>query len=235
MTTPLLQTVNLTKSFEHEGRTVPVLNGVDLTIEAGERIAVVGQSGAGKSTLLHVLGTLDSPTSGQLLFEGESIFDKSADQLADFRNRTIGFMFQFHHLLGEFSALENVLMPALIAKQDRRHAEAEAKELLDAVGLSHRLSHRPGELSGGEQQRVALARALMGKPRLLLADEPTGNLDSQTSEDIHTLFDTLNEAHGTAMLVVTHNPTLAGRMPRKLEMRDGLLCPLSTQANEAQR
>ncbi len=223
MSTPLLQAVDLHKSFMHEGTSVDVLSGVDLSINAGERIAVVGQSGAGKSTLLHVLGTLDTPTSGQLLFQGEDVFARSSKSLASFRNQTIGFMFQFHHLLAEFSAVENVMMPALIGRVDRTQAEKDAKELLDTVGLSHRLTHRPGELSGGEQQRVALARALMGRPKLLLADEPTGNLDSQTSEGIHTLFESLNENHGTAMLVVTHNATLAERMPRCLRMVDGVL------------
>jgi lipoprotein-releasing system ATP-binding protein len=223
MNMPLLQTVDLHKSFEHEGSSVDVLSGVNLSIHPGDRIAVVGQSGAGKSTLLHVLGTLDTPTSGRILFEGEDIFARSSKQLADFRNRTIGFMFQFHHLLAEFSAVENVMMPALIGRVSRVEAEKDAKTLLDTVGLSHRFTHRPGELSGGEQQRVALARALMGNPKLLLADEPTGNLDSQTSEGIHELFEDLNQKHGTAMLVVTHNKALAERMPRRMRMTDGIL------------
>lgn len=223
MNTPLLQTIDLHKSFEHEGQLVNVLSGVNLSIFPGEQIAVVGQSGAGKSTLLHLLGTLDTPSHGRVLFEGEDVFARSPSQLASFRNEAIGFMFQFHHLLAEFSALENVMMPSLIRRIPRGDAETSAKELLDAVGLSHRLTHRPGELSGGEQQRVALARALMGRPKLLLADEPTGNLDSHTSDGIHALFDELNERHGTAMLVVTHNSALAERMPRQLTMVDGVL------------
>ena len=225
MTAPLLETRALSKSFRMDGRTLDVLRDVDLVVQKGERIAVVGSSGAGKSTLLHVLGTLDRPSSGTVLFEGQDVFGLRARKLAAFRNRTIGFMFQFHHLLPEFTALENVMMPALIGRRARSDARAEAEKWLDAVGLTERLTHRPGELSGGEQQRVALARALMTRPALLLADEPTGNLDSKTSEGIHRLFDQINEEHGTAMLVVTHNPALAERMPRRLQMVDGRLEP----------
>jgi lipoprotein-releasing system ATP-binding protein len=224
MNAPVLLAAHaLTKVFELDGKRIEVLRGIDLTIARGDRIAVVGSSGAGKSTLLHVLGTLDQPTGGSLLFEGQDLLRMGVGALARFRNRSVGFMFQFHHLLPEFSALENVMMPALIRRQPKREARQEAESWLEAVGLSHRLSHRPGELSGGEQQRVALARALMGKPALLLADEPTGNLDSRTSEGIHTLFDEMNARHQTALLIVTHNPILAARMPRQLRMVDGRL------------
>lgn len=223
MTSPLLETRGLCKTFDHDGRRIEVLRDVDLIIEKGDRIAVVGSSGAGKSTLLHVLGTLDRPTAGEVLFDGQDIFGLSSRALAAFRNRSIGFMFQFHHLLPEFTALENVMMPALIGRRKTAEARDDAKYWLDAVGLSERLEHRPGEMSGGEQQRVALARALMTRPALLLADEPTGNLDSRTSEGIHHLFDQINEEHGTAMMVVTHNDALARRMPRRLRMRDGRL------------
>lgn len=223
MTPPLLQVRGLKKSFEHQGRRIEVLRGLDLDIAVGERIAVLGTSGAGKSTLLNVLGTLDLPTEGQIWFEGRDLLTLSAKQLAAFRNQQIGFMFQFHHLLPEFTALENVMMPALIARRAKAEAAAEARQLLDAVGLKDRLTHRPGELSGGEQQRVALARALVGRPALLLADEPTGNLDSQTSAGIHALFDQVNAEFNTALLVVTHNQDLAQRMPRRIFMHDGLL------------
>ena len=219
----LLSTRKLRKAFQHEGRTIEVLKGVDLDIAPGERIAVVGKSGAGKSTLLHILGALDTPTSGEILFEGLDLLKMSPREMANFRNEHIGFMFQFHHLLAEFTAVENVMMPALIGRMKKTDAEHHARELLEAVGLSERLRHRPSELSGGEQQRVALARALMGKPKLLLADEPTGNLDSQTSEGIHGLFEHMNRTYGTAMLIVTHNQELAQRMPRQMRMADGQL------------
>lgn len=221
--TPLLQARRLSKSFRHEGRDIHVLQEVDLEIQRGERIAVVGRSGAGKSTLLHVLGTLDAPTGGEILFDGKDVLSMSRRALAAFRNETIGFIFQFHHLLPEFTAVENVMLPALIRRWTKKKARVEAERFLEEVGLSHRMTHRPGELSGGEQQRVALARALMSRPKLLLADEPTGNLDSNTSEEIHALFDRLNAEHGTAMLVVTHSLELARRMPRRLRMSDGQL------------
>ena len=219
----LLETRELYKSFDHEGRTINVLQGINLRVKRGEQIAVVGQSGAGKSTLLNILGVLDLPSRGEILFEGQSLLQKSARELAAFRNDSIGFMFQFHHLLSEFSALENVMMPALIGRKSRSEAAKQAEELLESVGLSDRLKHRPAELSGGEQQRVALARALVGKPKLLLADEPTGNLDSHTSTGIHDLFEHVNQVYGTAMLIVTHNKALADSMPRQLVMRDGKL------------
>jgi lipoprotein-releasing system ATP-binding protein len=212
---------DLHKEFEHGGRVIPVLSGIDMRLEPGERVAIVGASGAGKSTLLHVLGTLDLPTRGWILFDGEEITGMGPARLAEFRNRSIGFVFQFHHLLHEFTAVENVMMPALIQRASRVDAERRAREILGRVGLSHRLTHKPGELSGGEQQRVALARAMVLEPALLLADEPTGNLDKRTGEEIHELFVELNQERGTTLLVVTHNPELAAMMPRVLVMEDG--------------
>ena len=213
----------LTKTFFHGGNRLDILRGIDLTLEAGEMVAVVGASGAGKSTLLHCLGTLDLPSGGRILFNGRDVTRLSPSQLADFRNHSIGFVFQFHHLLPEFTALENAMMPALIQRMPRGEAEARAREILGRVGLSMRLMHRPGELSGGEQQRVALARALILGPSLILADEPTGNLDTRTGDEIHELFFELNRERGTTMLVVTHNPELAKRMPRVVHMIDGVI------------
>ncbi len=213
----------LSKSFEHGGQTLEILRAIDLVLEPGEMVAVVGASGVGKSTLLQLLGTLDLPTAGQILFDGQDLGRFGAAELAAFRNRSIGFVFQFHHLLPEFTALENVMMPALIQRVSRADAQRQAREVLLRVGLGQRLTHRPGELSGGEQQRVALARALVLSPRLLLADEPTGNLDSHTGDGVHELFFELNRERGTTMLIVTHNPQLAARMPRRLQMVDGLM------------
>lgn len=218
---PLLVVQGLTKSYYHLGREVPVLKGVDVTLAAGEMLAVVGKSGVGKSTFLHVAGTLDRPTSGHVLYDGTDVFERPDDELARFRNRQLGFVFQFHHLLPEFSALENVTMPALLGHVGLSEATQRAQTLLEQVGLSHRLTHRPGELSGGEQQRVAIARALVMRPRVLFADEPTGNLDEKTSEDVHELLFRLNREMGIALVIVTHNFTLARRMGRCLLMRDG--------------
>jgi lipoprotein-releasing system ATP-binding protein len=212
---------NLRKSFELGGRVIEVLRGVDVSIAAGEMVAVLGSSGVGKSTFLHVLGTLDMPTSGAILYDGTDVTRMSAAGLAGFRNRTIGFVFQFHHLLPEFTAEENCAMPAMISGVPRPDALAKGRKLLERVGLSHRLDHRPGELSGGEQQRVALARALIMEPRVLLADEPTGNLDTHTAEEIHGLTVELNRERGMTMVVVTHNADLASRMPRRVTMVDG--------------
>jgi lipoprotein-releasing system ATP-binding protein len=217
----LLVVEQLTKRFVHEGRELTVLTGIDLAIDEGEMLCVVGQSGAGKSTLLHLLGTLDLPTSGRILYEGVDVTKLSASKLADFRNGRLGFVFQFHHLLPEFTALENVMMPGLIHGDARREVQKRAELLLEEVGLGSRLTHRPGELSGGEQQRVALARALVMRPRLVLADEPTGNLDSKTSDAIHALFFEINRTRGTTFLVVTHSRDFADRMPRIVRMRDG--------------
>ena len=211
----------LAKSYLHGGKALPILWDIDMTLERGDLVAVVGASGVGKSTFLQLLGTLDLPTSGSIRFDGEELTTMSSARLAEFRNRRIGFVFQFHHLLPEFTALENVMMPALIQRIPAAQARRMAREILGRVGLLHRLTHRPGELSGGEQQRVALARAMVLQPSLLLADEPTGNLDRTTGQAIHQLFLDLNREHGSTLLVVTHNPELAGLMPRRLHMIDG--------------
>ena len=218
---PLVVAKDLKKSFLHMGNTLEVLKGIDLTIRWGEVLSIVGASGAGKSTLLHCIGTLDVPTSGSLKLGPEELTALSNSRLAQVRNRMIGFVFQFHHLLPEFNALENVMMPGLIAGKSRNEMRARATELLGLVGLAHRETHRPGELSGGEQQRVAVARALALKPEVLLADEPTGNLDSSTGDAVHDLFFEINRNYGTTIVVVTHNPGFAQRMPRVVEMRDG--------------
>jgi lipoprotein-releasing system ATP-binding protein len=219
----LVQVSRMTKEFVIGSQVLAVLKQVDLTLGVGEMVTIIGASGAGKSTLLHCLGTLDLPSSGSILFDGVDVVALSPPELAKFRNRTIGFVFQFHHLLPEFSALENVMMPALVARMTMREAKEKAEAMLEAVGMQHRLKHRPGELSGGEQQRVAIARALVMRPKLLLADEPTGNLDTKTSEQIHELLFRLNEEHRITMLVVTHNMDLARQMPRKIRMADGRL------------
>jgi lipoprotein-releasing system ATP-binding protein len=215
---------NLCKSFQHpqnKTRTLEVLRGVDLEIYEGEVVAIVGQSGAGKSTFLHCVGTLDFPTRGSLKLDGEELTTLSGARLAELRNRTIGFVFQFHHLLPEFNALENVMMPGLIQGRSKRDLAPRAGALLEEVGLKDRSLHRPGELSGGEQQRVALARALILDPKLILADEPTGNLDSATSNQIHELFFAINKQRGTTIVVVTHNLALATSMPRVVTLKDG--------------
>jgi lipoprotein-releasing system ATP-binding protein len=212
---------DLHKSFQHMGRTLEVLRGIDLNIYSGQILAIVGPSGAGKSTLLHCIGTLDLPSAGRIRLGKEELTTMSGSRLAAVRNRDIGFVFQFHHLLPEFDALENVMMPGLIQGRPKKEMERRARALLEEVGLAHRVSHRPGELSGGEQQRVAVARALALGPKLLLADEPTGNLDTATSDAIHDLFFQINKEHGTTIVVVTHNPMFAERMPRVVRMKDG--------------
>jgi len=221
MSEPLVVIEDLHKSFQHMGRELQVLKGIDLTLAQGDVVAIVGQSGAGKSTFLHCIGTLDLPSRGRIRLAGEDLTGLSSAKLAAIRNRTIGFVFQFHHLLPDFTALENVMMPGLIQGMPRKELEARARALLAEVGLAERVTHRPGELSGGEQQRVALARALVLQPKLLLADEPTGNLDSATSKAIHELFFEINRKHGTTVVVVTHNAALAESMPRVITMRDG--------------
>ncbi|AKT42337.1 ABC transporter ATP-binding protein [Chondromyces crocatus] len=221
MGTPLVVVQDLRKMFVHMGRELHVLRGIDLTIDQGEIVAMVGQSGAGKSTFLHCIGTLDLPTSGKISLGGEELTSLSSSKLAAIRNRMIGFVFQFHHLLPEFNALENVMMPGMIQGRSRKELEPLANSLLAEVGLAERASHRPGELSGGEQQRVALARALVLSPKLILADEPTGNLDTKTSEAMHQLFFDVNRKHGTTIVVVTHNMAFAESMPRVVRMRDG--------------
>lgn len=222
-TAPLLQIEGLRKSFDKDGTRIDVLNGIDLTVEAGNSLSIMGRSGAGKSTFLQIVGTLDAPSEGSVRFEGTDVFALSDAELSRFRGRSIGFMFQFHHLLPEFSTLENAAMPALIARTPRSEAHARAEDVLTRVGLGDRLTHRPGELSGGEQQRVALARALVMRPKLVLADEPTGNLDGVTGERIFELFRELSEDMGTAIIVVTHNEELGARMGRRLVMADGAL------------
>ena len=217
----LVEVKGLSKDFLHGGRVISVLRGIDLTIGRGEMVAVVGTSGVGKSTLLQVLGTLDLPTAGSIRFLGVDITKLSPAKLDEFRGHEIGFVFQFHHLLPEFTALENVMMPALIQRVPVSQARSRAKELLERVGVAHRMTHRPGKLSGGEQQRVALVRALIMKPSLVLADEPTGNLDTSTSQEMHQLFFEFNREFGTTMLVVTHNRELAASMPRTVRMVDG--------------
>lgn len=220
---PMIQAVGLEKSFRTPGGLVDVLKEINVSICSGERVAVVGTSGAGKTTLMHILGGLDQPSKGEVLFEGQNLFSFSTRELDAFRNNVIGFVFQFHQLLPEFTALENVMMPLLIGGVSRREAHKVASDLLDEVGLGHRVTHKPGALSGGEQQRVAIARALVRSPRLLLADEPTGNLDSATSDEILQLLNRLHYARGLTMLIVTHNRQLAASLDRTLEIEDGIL------------
>lgn len=217
----LLIARDITKSFKTNGQQLHILNGINLTIYKGEMIAVMGASGVGKSTLLNILGALDRPTSGEVIFEGESIFEKSDDELASLRNNKIGFVFQFHHLLPEFTAIENTLIPAMIRRMDRKKARDIAETTLANVGLSNRMTHRPGELSGGEQQRVAIARALMTSPDIILADEPTGNLDTHTGEEVYSLLKNINQQYGTTFVIVTHNEKLASLADRILNMVDG--------------
>ncbi len=223
----LIQVSALQKSFQSSDAVrIDILNGVSFDLRAGETLAIVGASGIGKSTLLHILGTLDRPDDGRIMFRDVDIFAMNADRLAGFRNRSIGFVFQFHHLLPEFTTLENVMMPALIDGQARTAARRRAQELLARVGLDQRLSHRVTQLSGGEQQRVALARAIVQKPPLLLADEPTGNLDKRNGESIHQLLMSLNRELGMTLVVVTHNPELADLMDRRVTIADGRLVEL---------
>ncbi len=211
----------LHKSFIIDSTTLQVVKGIDMEIKKGEMIAIIGASGVGKSTLLHIIGTLDRPTEGKVLFDGNDIFKLDNEELARFRNKKIGFVFQFHHLLPEFTALENTMMPALINRTDKAETEVMAKKLLKEVGLGERLNHKPGKLSGGEQQRVAVARALVLSPELVLADEPTGNLDTHTGEEIHSLLREINKTKGTTFILVTHNEKLASRADRIVKMVDG--------------
>jgi len=217
----MIQVTDLHKSFPMGSYELPVLKGINLEIRRGELIAIVGASGAGKSTLLHIIGTLDKPSSGMVLFDGQDLFQMTEGQQAEFRNRRIGFVFQFHHLLPEFTALENACMPALVQRRDPASVEADAKALLIEVGLGQRLYHKPGELSGGEQQRVAMARALMQKPDMVLADEPTGNLDTHTGDGLFGLMRELNKARGTTFIIVTHNDKLSAQSDRIIHMQDG--------------
>ncbi len=218
-----VHTLGLSKVFENGSHTIELFKELDLVIRKGERIAIVGSSGAGKSTLLNILGTLEKPTTGKVFYGGSDVFIQGERELANFRNRNIGFVFQFHCLLPEFDAIENVMMPGLISGLPRSQARSRASELLDKLGLSQRLKHRVGELSGGEQQRVAVARALLLKPRLFLADEPSGNLDSRTGRSLHELLVSLNESDGLTMVIVTHNQELASMMHRVLRLKDAHL------------
>ena len=220
---PFIRISGLEKAYRMSDRRLEVLRGIDLEIEAGELVALTGPSGAGKTTFLHLLGTLDVPTRGRVLFDGADPFELGEEGLARFRNSSVGFVFQSHHLLPEFTALENTMMPALIRRIPRAEARRRASAMLEVVGLGDRMEHRPGELSGGEGQRVALARALCLEPRLLLADEPTGNLDPGTAEGIHRLLSDLNARLGITAVVVTHNEKLASALPRRLRLDRGRL------------
>ncbi|MGS2721508.1 lipoprotein-releasing ABC transporter ATP-binding protein LolD [Paraglaciecola aestuariivivens] len=219
----LLKCVNLSKTYSDGKNSVEVLKDISFSINKAEQVAIVGSSGSGKSTLLHILGALDQPSAGKVLFEQQDIFSFSSDQQAQFRNQSLGFVYQFHHLLPEFSALENVAMPLMIAKLATKQAKALALEMLDKVGLAHRQEHKPSELSGGERQRVAIARALVTEPKLILADEPTGNLDQKTGESIYQLLSDLREQLHTSFVVVTHDRELAKRLDRSLNLVDGQL------------
>ncbi|MCD6430633.1 MAG: ABC transporter ATP-binding protein [Deltaproteobacteria bacterium] len=219
----MIKAVALKKSFFLDKREITVLKGIDFTIEAGERIAICGESGAGKSTLLQIIGSLDKPSSGNVSFSGVDIFSRSEQELAKWRNLSLGFVFQFHHLLPEFSALENVMTPALINGRPMPEAKEMATLLLQKVGLEERLRHKPGELSGGEQQRVALARALIMRPQAVLADEPTGNLDAGTSDEIVNLLLECNREFNTTLLLVTHSQRLAAQMDRTILIENGLI------------
>ena len=225
----LVEATGLSKRYVDGPTEVQVLDGLDLVIDGGERIAIVGESGVGKSTLLHILGTLDRPSGGRVVVNGVDVFAQDEDRLAAFRNKEIGFVFQFHQLLPDFTALENVMLPALIARESFAAARTRANELLTRVGLKERAAHRPGELSGGEQQRVAVARAVMRRPRLLLADEPTGNLDPETGERVTSVLLDLNQEVGAALVVVTHNDRLAGAMQRTLRLAGGRVHEESTR------
>ncbi|RMD82423.1 MAG: ABC transporter ATP-binding protein [Candidatus Dadabacteria bacterium] len=220
----VLEVRGLRRSFDDGRRVIEVLRGVDLVVRRGESVAIVGESGVGKSTLLHLLGVLDRPDGGTIVLDGQNLLSLTGRQLAAVRNRAIGYVFQFHYLLGDFDAVENVMMPLLIAGWSRARARRRAIELLERVGLADRLSHRPGELSGGEQQRVAVARALAGRPRLVLADEPTGNLDPATAAGVQQLLVELQQEEQAALVVASHSPALAAAMDRALRLSGGVLC-----------
>jgi lipoprotein-releasing system ATP-binding protein len=223
MSEPLLRVEELCKTFSTGEGEVKVLENLNLSLETGERLAIQGQSGVGKSTLLYILGALDRPSSGSVLFRGREVFSQSGAELSSFRNQCLGFIFQFHHLLPEFSSVENVMMPGLIRGLTFEEMRGRAEQILKEVGLSSRLTHKVGQLSGGERQRVAVARALVLDPALLLADEPTGNLDPKTGAVIEDLLIDMNQSRGTALVVVTHNPVFAKKLGRSMEMSNGLL------------
>jgi lipoprotein-releasing system ATP-binding protein len=230
---PAIVAAGIYKSYVGgDGSRLEVLRGVDLEVARGESVSIIGASGSGKSTLLHLLGGLDRPSEGVVRVGPDSLQELSEDELSDLRNQRIGFVFQFHHLLREFTVLENVMMPQLIAERDPRAARERARELLRDVGLEGRLEHKPGQLSGGEQQRVAVARALANQPVALLADEPSGNLDPSTSDRLHDLLFGVRERHGTSMVLVTHNMRLAARSDRVLEVYEGRLIPAQDESFE---
>lgn len=224
--TLLLQAEDLSKSFLEGGKEISVLRGLELAMEEGERLAIVGESGVGKSTLLHILGALDRPTGGKVVYRGRELAHLRPDELATLRNQGIGFVFQFHYLLPDFNALENVMLPALIQRRSWNRAQSDAMQLLEAVGLKDRAGHRPGKLSGGEQQRVAIARSMILEPPLLLADEPTGDLDPRTGAEVQELMLRFNEERNVALVVATHNREFAARIGRQMELREGRLNPL---------
>ena len=213
----MIKGINISKSYNQ----LTVLKNVSIEIKQGEIVVIVGKSGAGKSTLLHILGTLDRPSSGEVYLNNKLVSGLSDSELSNFRNKHIGFVFQFHHLLPEFTAIENVMIPSLISKVSKKEAEKRAKELLDYLGLAARITHKPSQLSGGEQQRVAVARALMNKPLVIFADEPSGNLDTQTSKELHELFYQLNKDFNQTFVIVTHNTELASMANRTIQMQDG--------------
>ena len=218
---PMLTLENVCKSFDHHGKTIDVLKGIDLIMKKGDSLAIMGASGVGKSTLLNIMGSLDPPTTGAVRFRDRNMYEMDGDEISRLRNREMGFVFQFHHLLPELNAVENTMMPALIGRHSRKQAFQMAREVLVKVGLENRMTHRAGELSGGEQQRVAIARALIMRPKMILGDEPTGNLDWLTGEEIGDLLIELNRDEGVAMVIATHNDKLARKMSKKMELING--------------
>jgi len=224
MSTALLSSQNISKFYQEGNQQTEVLKQVSFSMQPGELVAIVGSSGSGKSTLLHTLGGLDQPSSGEVFINGQSLQKMTPNALAKLRNQYLGFVYQFHHLMADFTALENVMMPMLIGRQNKGEAQSRAEQMLSAVGLQHRISHRPSALSGGERQRVAIARALVNNPALVLADEPTGNLDHKTTGSIFELIQQLNQEKQIAFLLVTHDLSLAEKLNRRLIMQDGVLC-----------